>query len=69
MQYVSRNGHGQSPSDGESTVKFIARCVRAAREEFIREVAGLRKRQHQANFKAEDDEEDFDLKNWTAPFK
>ena len=46
--YISTKGHRQWPSIAESTVLFIARCVGKAREEFIRQLADLRKQQRLA---------------------
>ena len=43
--YISGKGHRQWPSVAESTVLFITRCVGKAREEFIRQLADLRRRQ------------------------
>ena len=44
--------------------------ARAPRKEFIREVTELRKRQRHAKLHPQDDAKgEFDLKDWTAPFK
>ena len=52
--YISGKGHRQWPSVAESTILFIARCVGKAREEFIRQLADLRRRQRVA--RKEDEE-------------
>ena len=52
---ISGKGHRQWPSVAESTILFIARCVGKAREEFIRQLADLRRRQRIA--RKEDEEE------------
>ena len=40
-----------------------------AREEFIRQMADLRKRQQQAKARNAEDDEEFQLRHWTVPFK
>ena len=54
MVHISGKGHRQWPSVAESTILFIARCVGKAREEFIRQLADLRRKQRVA--RKEDEE-------------